>query len=230
MRQLGLAVSGGPDSLALLLLAAAARPGHGRGGDRRSRPARRQPRRVRDGRRFVRSGLGVPHDILTVEWDEQPESNLQAQARDERYALLARLGAGARARRHRHRAPCRRPGRNPADAARPRSGPRRACAARARRRPLGEGVWLIRPLLGWRRDELGAIVAEAGIEAGRRPRQRDPRHDRTRVRRLLARCRLARSRRGWRAAAHQLGRGRRRARLGARRARRQPHRAATAKR
>ena len=53
------------------------------------------------------------------------------------------------------------------------------------KRLLGEGVWLIRPLLGWRRDELGAIVAEAGIEAVADPANDDPRHDRTIARRLL---------------------------------------------
>ena len=53
------------------------------------------------------------------------------------------------------------------------------------KRLLGEGIWLIRPLLGWRRDELGAIVAEAGIEAANDPTNDDPRHDRTRARRLL---------------------------------------------
>ncbi len=49
------------------------------------------------------------------------------------------------------------------------SGLRRRAGAVGR---SAEGVWLVRPLLGWRRDELAAIVAEAGIEAGRRPGQR----------------------------------------------------------
>ena len=89
---LGLAVSGGPDSLALLLLAVAVHP-------RRSIAVATVDHGLREGSRAecemvaaLCRRLGVPHDTLTVEWDETPDSNLQALARAERYALLARLG------------------------------------------------------------------------------------------------------------------------------------------
>ena len=50
-------------------------------------------------------------------------------------------------------------------------------------RDLG-GVWLLRPLLGWRRAELAAVVA--GVQTVDDPSNADPRHDRTHARRLLA--------------------------------------------
>jgi tRNA(Ile)-lysidine synthase len=53
-------------------------------------------------------------------------------------------------------------------------------------RPLERGVLLVRPLLDWRRDELGAIVAAAGITPIDDPANRDPRHDRSRFRFMLA--------------------------------------------
>lgn len=43
-----------------------------------------------------------------------------------------------------------------------------------------------RPLLGWRRDELAAVVAAAGLEPADDPSNRDPRFDRTRMRAALA--------------------------------------------
>jgi len=55
------------------------------------------------------------------------------------------------------------------------------------RRSLASGVDLIRPLLGWSKSDLVQIVAEAGWVAVDDPSNRDPRHDRTAVRRLLER-------------------------------------------
>jgi len=180
---LGLAVSGGPDSLALLLLAAAARPGkveaasvdHGLREESRS-----ECEMVAD----VCGRLGVPHSILTVEWDETPDSNLQALARSERYALLARWaverGLSAIATAH-----------HADDQAetllmRLARGAGLSGLRGARdKRLLREGVWLIRPLLGWRHAELVAIIAGVGIEAVSDPANEDPRHDRTRVRHWL---------------------------------------------
>ena len=48
------------------------------------------------------------------------------------------------------------------------------------------GVMLVRPLLDWRRAELGEIVAAAKLTPVDDPSNRDPRHDRTRFRGLLA--------------------------------------------
>jgi tRNA(Ile)-lysidine synthase len=50
----------------------------------------------------------------------------------------------------------------------------------------GSAVSLIRPLLGFRRRELGAVVAAAGLEPVDAPSNADPRFDRARVRRALA--------------------------------------------
>ncbi|MGZ8361896.1 MAG: tRNA lysidine(34) synthetase TilS, partial [Allosphingosinicella sp.] len=55
-------------------------------------------------------------------------------------------------------------------------------------RPIGEesAIMLIRPLLGWRKQELTAIVAASGLEAVDDPSNRSPRFDRSRVRAWLA--------------------------------------------
>src|SRR5690606_9722008 len=85
--RVGLAVSGGPDSLALLLLAAAARPGlvavatvdHG------LRPASAdEAAMVAE----VCSQLGVSHRTLLTDWPEPPQANIQSAARAMRYRLL----------------------------------------------------------------------------------------------------------------------------------------------
>ena len=71
--RVGLAVSGGPDSIALLVLAAVARPGlvAAASVDHGLRPGGRgEAEAVAAACR----SLGVPHDILTVEWSEPPTS------------------------------------------------------------------------------------------------------------------------------------------------------------
>ncbi|MEY4240167.1 MAG: tRNA lysidine(34) synthetase TilS, partial [Pseudomonadota bacterium] len=45
---------------------------------------------------------------------------------------------------------------------------------------------LVRPLLGWRRSELTAVVAAAGLTAVDDPSNRDDRFDRARIRKVLA--------------------------------------------
>ena len=180
---LGLAVSGGPDSVALLLLAVAvkregvavATVDHG---------LREESRAECEMVAALCERLGVPHDILTVEWDKLPDSNLQALARAERYALLASWAheKGPTAVATAHHAD------DQAETLLMRlargSGLSGLRGAREKRL-LAEGIWLIRPLLGWRRDELVAIVAEAGVEAVSDPANDDLRHDRTKVRRWL---------------------------------------------
>lgn len=51
--------------------------------------------------------------------------------------------------------------------------------------PLGEYL-VVRPLLGWRRAELAAVVAAAGVEPAHDPSNDDPRFDRVQARRALA--------------------------------------------
>jgi tRNA(Ile)-lysidine synthase len=66
------------------------------------------------------------------------------------------------------------------------SGVRGLGGTRARRK-LTEAVALVRPLLGWRKSELVAIVETAGLDAVDDPSNRDPKHDRSRVRQALER-------------------------------------------
>jgi tRNA(Ile)-lysidine synthase len=185
-QRFGVAVSGGPDSLALLLLAAAAFPGriaaatvdHGL----RSESA--------DEARFVGAvchALGVSHAVLTAQVDTK-RASLQRSAREARYAALGIwldeqaicLLATAHHLDDQAETLTMRLLRGTGVAGL--SGVRAIA-------PLpvpGASAKVVRPLLGWRRSELAAIVAEAGIAAIDDPSNRDPRHDRVRVRRHLA--------------------------------------------
>src|SRR6478735_1325409 len=85
--RIGLAVSGGPDSMALLVLAAAARPGQVE--------AATVDHLLREGSHEeaemvarVCYQLSVPHSILKARWDERPDTAIQEKARRERYRLL----------------------------------------------------------------------------------------------------------------------------------------------
>src|SRR5690242_7662968 len=85
--RVGLAVSGGPDSLALLLLTTDVRPGliEAASVDHALRPESRvECEMVAE----LCGRLGVPHSILTIDWDEAPVSQVQAQASLNRYRLL----------------------------------------------------------------------------------------------------------------------------------------------
>ena len=183
--KVGVAVSGGPDSLALLLLAAEARPGRVE--------AATVDHALRAGSRAeaqfvgqVCERLSVPHAILTVEWKEKPGSALQERARLIRYRLLGdwaierdvealltahqlddqaetllmRLARGA--------------------GVRGLAGMRRVATA------PGTDVPLLRPLLGWRHSELEAVCAAGGVEPVQDPSNEDGQFERVRVRNALA--------------------------------------------
>jgi tRNA(Ile)-lysidine synthase len=184
---LALAVSGGPDSMAMLLLAEAAMPGRlcAATVDHGLRPeAADEAAMVAQ----VCRQLGVPHATLTLDTPLQGAS-VQAQAREARYAQLlgwaAKAGAGALATAHH------------ADdqaetflmrAARGSGAPGLA-GIRARRVATFDGLELaiVRPLLGWRRAELRAIVEAAGAPFVDDPSNADTAYDRTRFRDLIAR-------------------------------------------
>src|SRR5437764_6063201 len=85
--RIGVAVSGGPDSLALLLLTAAARPGQVEAAtiDHGLRPEAPDEAAMVAA---VCSRLGVRHATLTARWSEVPESAIQERARNQRYRLL----------------------------------------------------------------------------------------------------------------------------------------------
>lgn len=176
---LGLAVSGGPDSLALLLLAHAAFPGavvaatvdHG------LRPEAAEEAALV---RRLCNQLDVHHDTLSG--TVPAEGNLQQGARALRYALLADWARG--------RAAWIATAHQQDDVAetflmRARRGAGvGGLAAMAAARPLGEAL-LIRPLLGWSRAALLDLVEDAGIAPVRDPSNSDPRFDRARIRALL---------------------------------------------
>ena len=180
------AVSGGPDSVALLLLACAAYPGrvHAATVDHRLRPdSAEEARLVAE----ICAGLGVPHAILASP-DAPAGASLQAQARALRYRLLCGWAAGLGAR-------WLATGHHLDDQAetvlmRLARGAGVAGLAAVRRSRVHDGVALVRPLLGWRRADLARIVAQAGIEPVDDPSNRSDDYDRTRFRRLLGETEL----------------------------------------
>lgn len=177
--RIGLAVSGGPDSMALLHLAAAALPGrveaatvdHGL-----------RPEAAAEAELVARacSALGVPHRMLAI--SVVREASIQAAARRARYEALAAWcrdrGLASLATAH-----------HADDQAETllmrlaRGAGLSGLAGIRESRDLG-GVRLIRPLLGWRRTELAALVADTETVVD--PSNDDPRYDRARVRALLA--------------------------------------------
>jgi tRNA(Ile)-lysidine synthase len=180
--RLGLAVSGGPDSCALLLLAAAALPGRIAAAtvDHGLRP------QAADEARFVSdlcAVLEVPHAVLSV---TVGAGNMQAEARAARYTALGdwarqnKVDAVATA----HHAD------DQAETLLMRlsraSGVAGLAGVRARGTAPGSHLVLLRPLLDWRRGELAQIVAAAGINAVEDPSNLDDRFDRVRLRKELA--------------------------------------------
>jgi tRNA(Ile)-lysidine synthase len=179
---LGLAVSGGPDSLALMLLAQAACPGsiavasvdHGL----RSEAAGEVALVER-----LCAERGIPFTPLSV---SVGSGNLQAQARAARYAALAgwagARGLGAIATAHHAD--------DQAETLLLRlnrgSGMAGLAGVRASTLIAGSEVRLLRPLLGWRKAELEEIVAKAGITPVRDPSNERLEFDRVQMRRNLA--------------------------------------------
>lgn len=182
--RLGIAVSGGPDSLALLLLAADALPGalaaatvdHGLRPDAAAEAAMVAA---------VCKDRGIPHDILSPDWPEPPTANIQAAARQARYGALAGWAArhGIAAVATAHHAD------DQAETLLMRlargTGLTGLAGVRAATRLTNANVTLIRPLLGWRKAELEAIAAYAGLTPADDPSNTDARFDRTRARALL---------------------------------------------
>ena len=180
--KLGLAVSGGPDSLALLLLAHAARPGS------------IEAATVDHGLRAGSAGeaeavarlcerLGVPHRTLAV---TVADGNLQDEARKARYTALGTWAQerGIYALATAHHAD------DQAETVLMRLNRASGLAGLAGIRSVGHwphtGLILLRPLLGWRKAELAAIVERAGLAAAQDPSNTDPRFDRARVRAALS--------------------------------------------
>lgn len=184
-RKVVVAVSGGSDSLGLLLLAAeffgdsrrllAVTVDHG------LRPeASAEARAVA----ALCARQGIAH--RTMAWHgAKPSCGLIAAAREARYALLAEAAADA--------------GADTILVAHTLDDQAETVAMRARRRDEGSGlagmaaatlydwrVWIVRPLLGIRRQEIRAFLAERGIGWIDDPTNRDPAYERVRVRAELS--------------------------------------------
>lgn len=178
---LGLAVSGGPDSLALLLLAQAVMPGEiaVASVDHGLRPE--APQEVALVER-VCADLGVPFTALSV---TVANGNMQAKARQARYdaleqwAVSEKLGAIATA----HHAD------DQAETLLMRlargSGLSGLAGVRAASVFGASNITLLRPLLDWRKAELEAIVAEAGVDPALDPSNANLAFDRVRMREFL---------------------------------------------
>ena len=183
---LGVAVSGGPDSLALMLLAHAAMPGkvwaatvdHGL-----------RPESAAEAAFVARvcADLGIPHATLPV---RVAAGNTQAQARKARYEALGTHFASERVLTFAtaHHAD------DQAETLLMRLNRGSGLAGLAGVRPWSifspqeviAEMLLLRPLLGWRRGELAAVVRSAGIEAVDDPSNSDDAYDRVRMRKAIA--------------------------------------------
>jgi tRNA(Ile)-lysidine synthase len=173
----GIAVSGGPDSVAMLLLAAAAFPGRLEAAtvDHRLRAESiNEAMFVAD----LCADIGVPHAILTLA--SLPEGNVSNEARKARYAALSNWVEAANI--------------DWILTAHHADDQRETMLMRLNR---GAGVAglsgirarqgrVIRPLLHWRRDALTALVTEVGVAAIDDATNRDDRFDRARLRKMLA--------------------------------------------
>ena len=182
---IGLAVSGGPDSLALLLLASAARPG--------KVEAATVDHGLREGSRAEAEMVaaecekrGIPHEILTLEWDEKPETGIQERSRAKRYAALSewakRKSLAVLATAHHAE--------DQAETLLMRlargSGLRGLSGIRPMRKVPKTDRSLARPLLRWTRQELADVVKAAGLEPAQDPSNEDSKFERVRVRETLA--------------------------------------------
>ncbi|WP_394731211.1 tRNA lysidine(34) synthetase TilS [Altererythrobacter sp. GH1-8] len=189
--RLGVAVSGGPDSLALVLLAHAARPDmikaasvdHGLRAESAAECAAVAA---------LCAKHGIPHVSLRV---DVPHGNLQDNARSARYSALQQWMKqdAIRYLATAHHAD------DQAETLLMRLNRASGLAGLAAIRPVRlldeasaeddpEAQYLIRPLLGWRKAELEALVSTAGIEPARDPSNRDPQFDRVRMRDALAKA------------------------------------------
>lgn len=175
VKRVGLAVSGGPDSLALLLLAAetldhveAATVDHG------LRPEAASEARYVSG---IAKMLGVRHSTLAL--PPKPPGNTSAWARKKRYEVLEdwanalRLDLILTA----HHAD------DQLETMLMRLNRGSGVGGMSGIRPMRGRI--ARPLLGWRKAELVKLVDDHGIEAVDDPSNHDDRYDRARLRKSL---------------------------------------------
>jgi len=180
--RLGLAVSGGPDSLAMLLLADAAIPGRFEVAtvDHGLRPeSAAECAEVAD----ACAARGIPCAVLPV---SVADGNLQAAAREARYAALTRWASarGLSAIATAHHAD------DQAETLLMRlnrgSGVAGLAGVRERSWLAHSEIALIRPLLAFRRAELAEVLAASGLTPVQDPSNADDRFDRARIRKAIA--------------------------------------------
>ena len=180
----GVAVSGGPDSIALLLLASAARPGLAEAATV-DHALRAESRAEAQTVAQVCGQLGVPHAILTVEWAQKPETAIQERARYARYGLLGKWARerGLEALLTGHHAD------DQAETLVMRllrgAGVKGLAGMRRFAKAPGTELALLRPLLGWRRAELEKLCADAGLSPADDPSNADDQFERVRIRQAL---------------------------------------------
>jgi tRNA(Ile)-lysidine synthase len=180
--KLGLAVSGGPDSLAMLLLAEAAISG---GFEVATVEHGLRPEAADECAMVARlcTERGIPCEVLPV---TVASGNLQAEARAARYAALtswaARRGLSALATAHHAD--------DQAETLLMRlnrgSGVAGLAGVRERGRVPAADLPLVRPLLAFRRAELEQVVRAAGVAAVNDPSNANDRFERVRMRQGLA--------------------------------------------
>lgn len=180
--RLGVAVSGGPDSLALLLLAVAAYPGRVAAAtvDHKLRPESAvEALHVED----ICGRLGCPHTILDVKVPDGP-GGTQAEARGARYAAL---DGWAEAEGLSHVATAHHSD-DQAETLLMRLQRGSGLAGLQGIRPVRRdgSTQIVRPLLGWTKAELVHIVSDAGIAFVEDPSNLDERYDRSGMRRFLS--------------------------------------------
>ena len=191
--RLGIALSGGPDSLALLLLAAAARPGAVEAATV-DHALRTDSRAEAEAAAAICARLGIPHVILTIDWPERPITALQERARGERYRLLAgwaeERGLDAILTGHHadDQAETLLMRLNRGAGVRGLGGMRPTSPIPQVRHPRerGDPPVLLRPILGWRRAELERICADANLTPNTDPSNADDRFERVRIRKALS--------------------------------------------
>lgn len=178
-----LAVSGGPDSLAMLLLAHAAIPGQVEAAtvDHRLRPeAAREAAYVGE----ICARLAVPHTVLAV---NVASGNLQAEARSARYDALAGwmeerdISTLATGHQLDDQAETLLMRLNRGSGLAGLAGIGKLTGV-----PGHEYLRLVRPVLDWRRSELETVVRSIGIEPVIDPTNEDQQFDRVRMRKALA--------------------------------------------
>ncbi|WP_343343921.1 tRNA lysidine(34) synthetase TilS [Sphingomicrobium sp. XHP0239] len=179
----GVAVSGGADSLALLLMSHAVAPDRVRAAtvDHGLRPESSAEAA------FVASVCAdrdIPHATLTIDWAEgPPTANIEALARDARYERFGRWAA-------QHHLGYLATGHHADDQAetmlmRLARGAGLSGLAGIRREIVQRDLTIVRPLLRWTRDELRSVVAAAGLDPAEDPHNDDPTFDRARLRTAL---------------------------------------------